>query len=85
MGASLWVCPLLHGQLIGERRAAQNNHGWVGGHIHSETRSVGKLKMYLKAKVSKYELEHSENPDKSWWSLSTKDYFNYAVKDMERE
>jgi hypothetical protein len=30
-------------------------------------------------------LEHSDNPDKVWWSLSEEDYVNCAVKDVETE
>jgi hypothetical protein len=30
-------------------------------------------------------LEHSDNPDKVWWSLSAEDYVNRAVKDVETE
>jgi hypothetical protein len=47
--------------------------------------SVGKPTMYLGAKVSKYRLEHSDNPDKVRWSLSAEDYVNHAVKDVESE
>jgi hypothetical protein len=47
--------------------------------------SVGKPTTYLGAKVSKYRLEHSDNPDKVWWSLSAEDYVNRAVKDVETE
>jgi hypothetical protein len=35
--------------------------------------SVGELTTYLGAKVSKYWLEHSDNPDKDRWSLSAED------------
>jgi hypothetical protein len=37
------------------------------------------------AKVLKYRLEHSDNPDKVRWSLSAEDYVNRAVKDVETE
>jgi hypothetical protein len=47
--------------------------------------SVGEPTMYLRAKVSKYRLEHSDNPDKVRWSLSAEDYVNRAVKDVETE
>jgi hypothetical protein len=47
--------------------------------------SVGEPTMYLGAKVSKYRLEHSDNPDKVRWSLSAEDYVNRAVKDVETE
>jgi hypothetical protein len=47
--------------------------------------SVGEPTTYLRAKVSKYQLEHSDNPDKVWWSLSAEDYVNRAVKDVETE
>jgi hypothetical protein len=47
--------------------------------------SVGEPTTYLGAKVSKYRLEHSENPDKVRWSLSAEDYVNRAVKDVETE
>jgi hypothetical protein len=47
--------------------------------------SVGKPTTYLGAKVSKYRLEHSDNPDKVRWSLSAEDYVNRAVKDVETE
>jgi hypothetical protein len=47
--------------------------------------SVGEPTMYLGAKVSKYQLEHSDNPDKVPWSLSGEDYVNRAVKDVETE
>jgi hypothetical protein len=47
--------------------------------------SVGKPTTYLGAKVSKYRLEHSNNPDKVRWSLSAEDYINRAVKDVETE
>jgi hypothetical protein len=47
--------------------------------------SVSEPMMYLGAKVSKYRLEHSGNPDKVQWSLSAEDYVNRAVKDVETE
>jgi hypothetical protein len=47
--------------------------------------SVGEPKMYLGAKVSKYRLEHSDDPGKVRWSLSAEDYINRAVKDVETE
>jgi hypothetical protein len=47
--------------------------------------SVGEHMTYLGAKVSKYRLEHSDNPDKVQWSLSAEDYVNRAVKDVETE
>jgi hypothetical protein len=47
--------------------------------------SVGEPMMYLGAKVSKYRLEHSDNPDKVQWSLSAEDYINHAMKDVETE
>jgi hypothetical protein len=47
--------------------------------------SVGEPKMYLRAKVSKYWLEHSDNPDKVQWSLLAEDYINHMVKDVETE
>jgi hypothetical protein len=47
--------------------------------------SVSEPMTYLGAKVSKYRLEHSENPDKVRWSLSAEDYANCAVKDVETE
>jgi hypothetical protein len=47
--------------------------------------SVGEPTTYLGAKVSKYRLEHSDNPDKVRWSLSAEDYVNRAVKDVETE
>jgi hypothetical protein len=47
--------------------------------------SVGEPTMYLGAKVSKYRLENSDNPDKVRWSLSAEDYVNRAVKDVETE
>jgi hypothetical protein len=45
--------------------------------------SVGEPGTYLGAKVSKYCLEHSDNPDKVRWSLSAEDYVNRVVKDVE--
>jgi hypothetical protein len=47
--------------------------------------SVSEPTTYLGAKVSKYWLEHSDNPDKVRWSLSAEDYVNRAVKDVETE
>jgi hypothetical protein len=47
--------------------------------------SVGEPTTYLGAKVSKYRLEHSDNPDKVQWSLSAEDYINHAMKDVETE
>jgi hypothetical protein len=47
--------------------------------------SFGEPTTYLRAKVSKYWLEHSDNPDKVRWSLSAEDYVNRAVKDVETE
>jgi hypothetical protein len=47
--------------------------------------SVGEPTTYLRAKVSKYQLEHSNNPDKVCGSLSAEDYINLAVKDVETE
>jgi hypothetical protein len=47
--------------------------------------SVGKPTTYLGAKVSKYRLEHSGNPDKVWWSLLVEDYINRAVKEVKTE
>jgi hypothetical protein len=47
--------------------------------------SVSEPTTYLGAKVSKYQLEHSDYPDKVWWSLSAEDYVNRAVKDVETE
>jgi hypothetical protein len=47
--------------------------------------SFGEPTTYLWAKVSKYRLEHSDNPDKARWSLSAEDYVNRAVKDVETE
>jgi hypothetical protein len=47
--------------------------------------SVSEPTTYLGAKVSKYRLEHSDNPDKVGWSLSAEDYANHAVKDVETE
>jgi hypothetical protein len=47
--------------------------------------SVGEPTMYLRAKVLKYQWEHSNNPDKVRWSLSAEDYANRAVKDVETE
>jgi hypothetical protein len=50
-----------------------------------KTGSVGEPMTYLGAKVSKYRLEHSDNPDKVRWSLSAEDCMNHAVKDVETE
>jgi hypothetical protein len=50
-----------------------------------KTGSVSELTTYLGAKVSKYQLEHSDNPDKVRWSLLAEDYIHRAVKDMETE
>jgi hypothetical protein len=47
--------------------------------------SVGVPMTYLRARVSKYWLEHSNNPDKVRWSLSAEDYVNCVVKDVETE
>jgi hypothetical protein len=47
--------------------------------------SVGEPKTYLGAKVSKYRLEHSDDPGKVRWSLLVEDYINRAVKDVETE
>jgi hypothetical protein len=47
--------------------------------------SVSEPTTYLGAKVSKYQLEHSDNPDKVRWSLSAEDYVNSVVKDVETE
>jgi hypothetical protein len=46
---------------------------------------VGEPKTYLRAKVSKYQLEHSDDPGKARWSLSVEDYINCMVKDVEIE
>jgi hypothetical protein len=47
--------------------------------------SVGEPGTYLGAKVLKYGLEPSDNPDKIRWSLSAEDYVNCVVKDVETE
>jgi hypothetical protein len=47
--------------------------------------SVGEPKTYFGAKVSKYWLEHSDDPGKARWNLSVEDYINRAVKDVETE
>jgi hypothetical protein len=35
--------------------------------------------------VSKYRLEHSDNPDKVQWSLSAEEWVDWEVKDVETE
>jgi hypothetical protein len=47
--------------------------------------SAGEPTTYLRAKVSKYRLEHSDNMYKVQWSLLAEDYINHMVKDVETE
>jgi hypothetical protein len=58
---------------------------WLEAKFVLKAGSVGEQKMYLGAKVSKYRLEHSDNPDKVQWILLAEDYINRMVKDVETE